>query len=239
MTITITRGNLHKTVADVMSSPVVTVRDTDTYKHIVEVLQSSRISAVPVVAADDTVLGVVSEADLMLKQEGEVPAQGLHPVRHHRQQAKAERVYAGELMTSPVIQVDEQASIAEAARKMQKHGVKRLVVVDGNGRLRGIISRGDLLKVFLRADHEIQDQIVDDVIQHEIMIDTAGVKVLDGRVSISGELERLSDIERLVRLVRDVDGVVDVQESLTFRVDDAVIGPYVGAAGPVAGIRGR
>lgn len=239
MTITITRGNLHKTVADVMSSPVVTVRDTDTYKHIVEVLQSSRISAVPVVAADDTVLGVVSEADLMLKQEGEVPAQGLHPVRHHRQQAKAERVYAGELMTSPVIQVVEQASIAEAARKMQKHGVKRLVVVDGDGRLRGIISRGDLLKVFLRADHEIQDQIVDDVIQHEMMIDTAGVKVLDGRVSISGELERLSDIERLVRLVRDVDGVVEVQESLTFRVDDAVIGPYVGAVGPVAGIRGR
>jgi CBS-domain-containing membrane protein len=241
MTITIMRSNPHKTVADVMSSPVITIRDTDTYKHIVEVLQSSRISAVPVVAADDTVFGVVSESDLMLKEEGEVPSQGLHPVRHHRQQAKAEHVYAGELMTSPAIGVNEQTSIAEAARTMQKHGIRHLVVVDDDGRLRGILSRGDLLKVFLREDHEIQEQIVGDVIKREMMIDTAGVavKVLDGRVSISGELERLSDIERLVRLVGDVDGVVDVQKSLTFRVDDMVIGPHVGPVGQLAGLRGR
>lgn len=228
-----------KTVADMMSTPVVTVRDTDSFKHVIEVLQEARISGVPVVAADGTLLGIVSESDLMLKQEGEIPGQVTHPVRHHRQQVKAQKIFAGDLMTSPVVSVTPETALTAAARRMEKEAVKRLVVVDAAGALVGIITRGDVLKVFLRTDAEIREEVIGYVIQKEMMIDTAGLEVTvkDGVVTLTGEVDRRSDIERLVLLTYEVDGVVSVTETLSYRMDDMAMDRYIGAYGRVGGLR--
>ena len=228
-----------RTVQEIMSTPVATVQDTDTYKHIVEMLQSRGISAIPVVSAGGELLGIVSEADLMLKEEGEVPAEILHPIRHHRRQAKAEKVFAGELMTSPAITVALDTPVAQAARTMQKAGVKRLVVVDGEGRPSGIVSQGDVLKIFLRKDAEIREEVIEGVIKQDMMIDTFGIEVRvdDGVVTLAGEVERASDIGRLERLVFAIDGVVDVRSSLGFRWDDTVVNTMAGPFGPYVGPR--
>lgn len=228
-----------RTVQEIMSTPVATVQDTDTYKHIVEVLLSREISAVPVVSAGGELLGIVSEADMMLKAEGEVPGEILHPIKHHRRQAKVEKVFAGELMTRRTITVTTDTLVAQAARTMQKAGVKRLVVVDGKGRPCGIVSRGDVLKIFLRKDAEIRDEVIEGVVKQDMMIDTVGieVRVYDGLVTLTGEVERASDIGRLERLVFAVDGVVDVRSSLDFRRDDTVVDPVAGPFGPYAGGR--
>src|SRR5690606_11226338 len=103
-------------------------------------------------------LGVVSEADLLHKEERRerYDREGRRPPRHPRDEAdKARGQTAEELMTAPAITVGESSSVVDAARLMHEKGVKRLPVVDTEGRLRGIVSRRDLLKVFLRSDHDI------------------------------------------------------------------------------------
>jgi CBS domain-containing protein len=223
-----------RTVQEIMSTPVATVQDTDTFKHIVEMLESHGISAVPVVSAGGALLGIVSEADLMLKEEGEVPAEILHPIQHHRRQAKVDVVFAGELMTSPAITVTPDIPVAQAARTMQKAGVKRLVVVDGKGRPIGIVSRADVLKIFLRKDAEIRDEVIEGVIKRDMMIDRPEIEVRvdDGVVTLTGEVERASEIGHLERLVFAVDGVVDVRLSLPFRWNDIAVASMAGPLGP-------
>lgn len=223
-------------VRDIMSSPVITVEDTDSYKLVVSVLRTNGISAAPLVSQEGVVLGLVSEADLMLKEEGDVPGSLLHPVLRHRLRSKAGSAYARELMSSPVVTIRPHATAREAARAMQKAGVKRLVVIENDGRPSGIVSRGDVLKVFLREDADIATEIVEGVIRQDMMIDSGAVKVAvhDGIVLMTGQLEFKSDIGRLHRLVDAVDGVVSVNSSLDHRVDDTVA-DLSGPIGPLAG----
>ena len=139
-------------VKDVMTSRVVTVRATATYRNIVIAMREAGVSAVPVVGPDGRVTGVVSEADLLLKEVGPVPFTG--PGRselatgRRGERAKAAAMTAAELMTTPAITIGSDASVAEAATLMYERRVKRLPVVDDSGRLIGIISRVDVLSVF-------------------------------------------------------------------------------------------
>ena len=149
---------MHSLVKDLMTTPVVTVAPEIPFKEIVACLAEHRVSAVPVVDDSRRVLGVVSEADLLLKEEfPEGPAGGrlFQGRRHRMDRAKAAGDTAVELMTAPAITIGPDATVAEAARLQHRHQIKRLPVVDPAGPLLGIVSRADLLKVFLRADAEI------------------------------------------------------------------------------------
>jgi CBS domain-containing protein len=208
-----------------MTQDVVTVGEETPFKELVEVMADTKISALPVVDADGRVVGVVSEADLMLKEEfPEGPPEGqLFEGRRRRQaRAKAAGTTAVELMTSPPVAVGPDASIAEAARLLHRHRIKRLPVVDPAGPLLGIVSRADLLKVFVRADAEIAAEVRQQVLRRTICIDpdTVAVEVRDGVVTLSGELERSSLTRVVVSLVRGLDGVVDVVDRLTYELDD-------------------
>jgi CBS domain-containing protein len=183
------------------------------------------VSAVPVVdERRQVVLGVVSEADLLLKQEQ--PARALARLlsarRRRLQQAKAEATVAAEVMSRPVITIGPEAGLAEAARRLHDRGVKRLVVADPAGRLVGIVSRVDLLQAFLRSDEELQAEIVEDVIFGDLFMgpDRFDVHVRDGVVVLQGRCERRSLIPRVVRAVAAVDGVVRVENRLGYDVDD-------------------
>jgi CBS-domain-containing membrane protein len=212
-------------VRDVMVTDVVTVRPWTPFIDIVTQLAEHRISAAPVLDPEGNLLGVVTEADLLLKQEHpdlklNIPLAWSRRRRLERDKAAA--VVAGELMTTPAVTVSPTATVTEAARRMHTVGVKRLPVVNDAGRLVGIVSRADLLKVYIRADEAIWREIMDDVIVRDFMMDPSRffIDVVDGVVALQGRVERSRLIPSLVRAVHAVEGVVRVEDRLTFDVDD-------------------
>ncbi|MFF4161246.1 CBS domain-containing protein [Streptomyces sp. NPDC001678] len=205
-------------VSDVMTQTVVAVSRSAPYKEIVKTLAEWGVSAVPVLAGDGRVIGVVSEADLLPKEEfkGRDPSR-FEQLRHLEDRAKAGAGTAGELMSTPPITVHGHATLAEAARVMARQGVKRLPVVDPEGKLAGIVSRSDLLKVYLRDDEDIAREVREEVIVRLFpnRRPTVEVHVAEGVVTLSGRLADGELVPLVTRLVRAVEGVVNVDLRIT------------------------
>jgi CBS domain-containing protein len=216
---------MHSLVKDLMTTQVATVGPETPFKEIVARLAEHRVSAAPVVDDDGLVLGVVSEADLLLKEEFPDPDQDI-PLfwtkRRRLEREKAAASTARDLMTVAVVAISPDATVPEAARRMHTANVKRLPVVDERGRLVGIISRVDLLKVFGRPDQDIRREILDEVILGGFMLDPSRflIQVHDGVVVLEGRVERLSLLPWVVRAVHGVEGVVRVENRLAYDVDD-------------------
>jgi len=215
----------HRTVGDVMTSRVHVAGPVTPFKLLVRLIEENRISAVPIVDHLGMPVGVVSESDLLLKERrAEFEAEGgrLQAWKHRPDRAKAEAVLAQDLMSSPAITVPITALIADAARLMHQRKVRRLIVVDRRGRIAGIVTRSDLLQVFLRTDDDLRAEVVGTIIP-AILPAEAGAVDVDVRsnvITLSGEVDRRSDSEILARMSHEVDGVVDVVNLLTFRWDD-------------------
>ena len=215
-------------VRDVMTREVVTVDEQASFKEIAAAMADRRVSALPVLDASGRVAGIVSEADLLLKEEfpGAPGGGRLFQSRRQRiERAKAAGGTAAELLTTPAVTVGPDASVTEAARLLHRHGIKRLPVVDPAGPLLGVVSRADLLKVFLRADVDIAQEIRREVLLRAMWVDPGSVtvQVRDGVVTLTGQLDRRSLIPIAVSLVHGIDGVVDVVDRLTFELDDSPI----------------
>jgi CBS domain-containing protein len=216
----------HLKVDDVMTRRVATVQVGAPFKEVARLLAERKISAVPVLDGDGKLAGIVSEADLLRKEqyhEDAMPTRRRFGSRRERVfRAKARGDFAGDVMTTPAITVGPEATVVEAAKLMIEQDVKRLPVVDSDGCLVGIVSRADLLWVFLRPDDEIAEEIRTDVFARVLLQEpTYTVAVTDGIATLSGKLDRRSSVEIAERLVRAVDGVVDVVNGLTYRVDDS------------------
>ncbi|MDN3027829.1 CBS domain-containing protein [Streptomyces sp. S.PB5] len=200
------------TVSDVMTHTVVAVGSEAPFKEIVELLDQWKVSAVPVLAGEGRVVGVVSEADLLAKEEFRDSDAG-----EFEERAKAGAVTAGELMSAPAVTVHADASVAEAARIMARRHVKRLPVVDGVGLLQGVVSRSDLLKVFLRPDEEIAAEIRQTVLERMPVTSPLAVTVHDGVATLTGSAAERAYLPVVARAVHSVEGVVDVRLDLTHR----------------------
>lgn len=226
-------------VHDVMTRTVVALRGGAGFKDIVRTMREWHVSALPVLDDDGRVTGVVSEADLLTKEEyGEGDVGRYGQVRRPADVRKADGVTAAELMTSPAVTVAPDASLAHAARVMARHGVKRLPVVGRDGALEGIVSRSDLLKVFLRDDRDIAEDVRREVVTRlfgtEATRDTPAVapvvpeaardtpsapapvraEVRDGVVTLTGSVPDPALVPLAVLLARAVPGVVDVRDAL-------------------------
>ncbi|TDB91373.1 CBS domain-containing protein [Actinomadura sp. 7K534] len=217
-----------RTVQDVMTGDVVTVTPQTPFAEIAEVLAEHRISALPVLDDAGRVAGIVTESDLLHKEEYKAGDGGRRPLRallrrDAQAEAKAAAVDARGLMTAPAVTVAPDAPTAEAARLLTAQGFKALPVVDGDGRLAGIVARRDLLRVFRRPDAEIRDEVVKGVLIKQLWHDPdmVGVRVENGVVHLTGRVETKSLIPVVVRLVGRVDGVVDVVDTLGYAHDDA------------------
>jgi CBS-domain-containing membrane protein len=206
-------------VRDVMTTDVVTADKSASYKQIARIMTEQKVNAVPVLTKDRQVAGIVSEADVLRKEERSFRRLGTglpRLTRRERQQAEARTV--AELMTTPVVTIHPDAPVGAAARLMNGHRIRRLPVVDPAGKLIGIVSRRDLLSVFLRPDEEIAAE-VHGVLTGILMAEPDGVavKVRDGVVTLSGAIPREDLIGVAERLTSSVDGVVAVNCKLTGR----------------------
>ncbi|MGW5171651.1 CBS domain-containing protein [Streptomyces nodosus] len=204
-------------VSDVMTRRVVALGRAATFKDIVKAMRDWKVSALPVVEEENRVIGVVSEADLLRKEE----FRGHEQDRRERlerlsQLVKAGAVTAEDLMTSPAVTVYANDSLGSAARTMAHTKVKRLPVVSDEGTLLGIVSRSDLLKVFLREDEDIAEEIRHDVVARlfPAPLEPVRVEVHDGVVRLTGRIRDTTLVPVANRLVLSVAGVVDVECSL-------------------------
>lgn len=204
-------------VSDVMTHTVAAVGRRATFKKIVQLMQDWKVSALPVLEREGRVVGVVSEADLLPKEEfRDSDPDRYTQLRRLSDLAKAGAITAEELMTSPALTTRPDATLAQAARTMAHARVKRLPVVDELGMLEGIVSRADLLKVFLRGDDEIAEEVRCEVVT--CLFPSPGsaiqVQVHDGAVKLTGRVRDTSLVPVAARLVRAVEGVVDVTFAL-------------------------
>ncbi|MYS18051.1 CBS domain-containing protein [Streptomyces sp. SID4982] len=210
-------GTPHQ-VSDVMTRAVVAVSRHTLFKDIVERMEQWRVSALPVLEGDGRVIGVVSEADLLPKEEfrSGIPDR-LTQLRRMRDLAKAGAVTAEELMSTPAVTVHADATVAEAARIMAVKRVKRLPVVTSEGLLDGVVSRGDLLKPFLRPDGDLADEIRRDVVDvlFPAPVEPVHIVVDDGVVTVTGRVGEAAYIDVAARMMRGVEGVVGVDCRLT------------------------
>ncbi|GGQ26235.1 CBS domain-containing protein [Streptosporangium pseudovulgare] len=226
---------MHVKVKDVMTTEVASVNGCTPFKDVAEVLIAHGVSAAPVVDAEGHVVGVVSEADLLRKEEfrERYYREGYQPPLRSRLRdrlsakggdgrAKARGDTAAELMTAPAVTVRAHASIVSAMRLMEEHGVKRLPVVDAEDVLQGIVSRHDLLKVFVRDDADIAEEVRRDILDRTLWAEpsTVSATVRQGVVTLTGRMHRRSDARLATRMVQRVNGVVDVVDELRWTLDD-------------------
>ncbi|MEV1202454.1 CBS domain-containing protein [Microbispora rosea] len=222
-------------VAQVMARDVPVVEGGMPFKTVAQVLIAADLGAVPVVDADDRVIGVVTDADLLLKEEfkEQYAHEGYRPplrARLRRLFGRAGRGWreksrgdtAAELMTSPAVTVGPGTAVVFAIRLMDRHGVTHLPVLGTDGRLEGMVGRHDLLRVFTRPDADIAREITVDTFGRSLFGDLAMVTVTvdQGVVTLTGRLQWRSDALTAARLARGVNGVVDVIEHLEWEDDD-------------------
>ncbi|MFE1754203.1 CBS domain-containing protein [Streptomyces anandii] len=214
----------HRTVEELMTRDVVRARRDTPFKELVRLLEENDVTAVPVVDELERPIGVVSEADLLRKSADQADPSGRIPVAHleARERAKSEGSRAEEIMSAPAVCARPEWTVVEAARLMETQHVKRLPVVDEAERLLGIVSRGDLLRIFLRRDEAIREEINEDLLRRTLGLDARDVtaEVRGGEVTLAGAVKYRSLIPVVEQLCRRVDGVVSVSGNLIYRTDD-------------------
>ncbi|MFE7311594.1 CBS domain-containing protein [Streptomyces sp. NPDC057555] len=209
----------HRTIGELMTRKVVSVRLDTPFKEVAQTLADNAVSAVPVLDGLGRPAGVVSEADLLRKAADRSDLSGRTPLPHLEawEKARAEGCTAGELMSAPAVCAHPEWTVVEAARLMEVQQLKRLPVVDEADVLLGIVSRADLLRIFLRKDDAIREEITREVIGRTARLGASGVTaaVNRGQVALHGSVADPLLIPVLVRMCESVDGVVSVSEDLT------------------------
>jgi len=218
------------TAADVMTTEVVSVEPDTPVRDIAELLYTRRISGVPVVEHGQ-VIGIVSEGDLI----GHVAAIG-EPRRSWwlslfadeslsaRDYAKTHGRTARDVMTASVVSVDETATLAEIARLVERHRIKRVPVLR-DGKLVGIVTRGNLLQGLATSKAEPPQHVDDATIREQLVAElkdqpwahlfTDDIVVENGVVHLHGTV-RTEDERRALRIA--AESVTGVQ-----RVDDHLV----------------
>jgi CBS domain-containing protein len=195
-------------VRDLMTTDVVAVGPGASIRDAARLMFRYRVSGVPVVDMDDHVLGIITEGDF-LSMEIERLETGAVPT-----EVRA-------VMSKSVKTIPPEMDVTGAARFMQAQDVKRLVVAT-DGRMVGIISRFDIVSAFTRPDDLIEDEIREDLVRRVLFVDpeTIDVSVMNGVVTFVGSIGTRTEARLVEELARRLDGVVDVSNELTWRIDD-------------------
>ena len=224
---------MNATIKDIMSTHVVTVREDTPFKEMAAMLGQTRVSAFPVTDKAGKVIGIVSEADMLIKEADQAGHPGLFTgLRRGREHEKAAGVTAADVMTRAPVAIGPDESVERAAFLMYDHGVKRLPVVDGAGHLAGIVSRADVLSVYDRPDEEICRDVTQELRERGLLADPQHLEITvdNGAVTLSGRPESDQLGRQIAEAVQHVDGVVTVHDQLTYSAER----PRPGQAAPLA-----
>lgn len=230
-------------VRDVMSRSVVSVRPDTPLKAAARMMVERGISGVPVVDDMGSVVGVLSEADFVIKQRGAESIRHRPLARFIGDSPEAELEYAkvvaervGTAMTSPAVVIEADSELRQAAAIMVDRSTNRLPVVEGT-KLVGIVTRADIMRAYLRSDDDLRIEILDRIIRDELWLDPKDFEVVvdDGVVRLAGTVNRRSVAEIVRRRVGREEGVVAVESALAWREDDTelqapekdLVGPFV------------
>lgn len=199
-------------VLDVMTTEVIKVSPTTPIKEAAQLMFRHRVSGLPVVADDGHLDGIITEADFLRLEVARGEAEEPKPIET-----------VGEVMSSGVVTIGPEEGLAEAAKIMVVQDVKRLPVVDEEERLLGIISRLDIVAVFTRPDEIIEDEIKEDLVRRVLFVDPDAIEVSvkGGVVTFRGEIGTRNEARLLEELARRLDGVMRVDNRLTWRLDDS------------------
>lgn len=213
-------------IRDVMTPDVITVRPDSRFREIVRVILDGRVHAVPVVDDDQRVVGMVAEGDLLIKEELSEGHRGIPLQRRYR--ARLNGTLASEIMSRPVITIFPSDTLGHAARVLHRRHIGRLPVVD-HGQLVGIVSRSDLLRVFLRSDEELLALVEQAIAMCEEPPSCAiTATVDDGVVVLRGSAQFMSQVMSVGDQVRRVPGIVRLEVKATAVYDDvhaSMVGP--------------
>jgi CBS domain-containing protein len=213
-------------VQQLMTTPVLSIGPEASLKDVAEIFVERGISGVPVCDAENHVIGVISEGDILYKEHDPTTggrggalawlARGQTPAV-----VKATAMTVRQAMTSPAITVSPWSSVSEAARLMTERGINRVPVVKGE-ELVGIVTRTDLVRAFTRSDEEIENEFRDEILEDTLWLDRDAVEidVKRGAVKLSGTLETRSDAVLVERMTGRIPGVVSVSSAMTWNVDD-------------------
>jgi len=215
-------------VRDIMTTDPIAVHPDTTLKETARIMVRHQVSGMPVIDRMGKLVGIVTEGDFLRQEANRDRPYRLSLLDALFGEGEAELPGAetvAEVMTENVVTITPEASIGEAARVMSHRGVKRLPVVDLDGELVGIISRADVVNAFTKPDDVIEDEVREDIIRRLLFLDpeTIQVSVSDGVVTLDGELENHTEAQLLEELTRRIAGVVRVESTLTFRIDDRKI----------------
>jgi CBS domain-containing protein len=209
-----------------MTARVTTIPPEMPVVDIARLLAERGISAVPVVTMDGNLLGLVTEADLICRlaaQLDEAPSWlgGLFadPAKAAERYARAHGFVAEEVMTTEVVTIPPEMPAAEIAATLERHRIRRVLVVE-QGRLRGVVSRRDLLRVVASTEREHAD-VPDERIRRAIIArmrqqpwtaSSLTVEVYDGVVEFHG-FSPSSPVQRALRVMAEqVPGVKRVSD---------------------------
>jgi len=232
-------GDSDVKVRDAMTDAagLVSVSLETTLKQVAELMLEHRISGVPVVDEDGSVLGIVSEADVVSGETGGAGREGMIARARAVGDPGALAIprTAGEAMSSPAVTIGPDATVMQAAHQIAERGVNRLPVVDEEGRLVGIIARADVVRSFARSDEEIAEGVREEV-ERSLGLgpDRVRVTVADGEVVLSGEVDNDANAKLAAFYATRVPGVVAVRSDLQAPEDsedrdDSADGPPTGS----------
>ena len=219
-------------VREVMTTAVMTVGPKDSYKEAVDRIIAFDVSGLPVVDDTGHLVGIVTEADLIPKPAyGGARRRALQLLldvlsRDDDRWIKNVATTVGEVMTTDLVMAVQDEDVRVAARRMLAAKVKRLPVVDSAGHLVGIVSRHDLLGVYLRPDEVLRDDVVDALADPTRSPEDAEieVRVAEGVVRLSGSVLHPSDARVVESAVWRVPGVIDVDTDLVARSPEPTLG---------------
>jgi CBS domain-containing protein len=217
---------------EIMTRDVSTVTPETSLRDLAMLLSERQISGVPVVDADGVVVGVISEADLLVKQlsrplSRRLPIEWILGERHDPEELRRRAATTvGGAMSAPAVTIEIDQPIREAANLMVDRRVNRLPVL-ADGQLVGIVSRADLVGAYLTMDEDIADTVREKVLHRTMWLDpdTFDVSVNEGVVRIAGTVDRRTTAGIVERLIGITDGVVEVQSELRWRMDDTDFEP--------------
>jgi CBS domain-containing protein len=197
-------------IADIMTREVLFVAPDTSVREAALLMLENRISGLPVME-DDTLVGIISEADYVAKDSSRSWRARVLLEGDQGPLAGAEKV--GELMSREPITIPVTATVHEAARLMTRAGVKRLPVVD-DGRMVGIVTRSDLIRAYVRTDEELADDAREMLAVLPEPMSLVAVAVSGAVVTLSGEVPTIEEAQLVARIVKGVEGMAGVDNQL-------------------------